>query len=891
MSGEKISNLLNRKKEYSPQLVLVILWSLLVVLGGLITLVMLFRTPSDLNNIFLLGLSKVRFVILVGVLGVLISFGFLISYLWRNPEKGNKLSTPIYNWIQKTWLNVLLVAFSIGGVIICSQLLNLANIVSDPYVQGYLLRLKPLLFWALVLCLQTLITLPLLRYGVPKLKKIIQGKILCFWGVIFIFLVLLSIGIMITGIGLEPDKIGWDAPGVPILPLQVGFVWVVGVIFFVFETVLAGKKFTQTGLWFDLLIISFLWLTAFVLWNQEPLTPAFFVPEPRAPNFEYYPHSDAALHDGIAQSLLIGEGFPGVARKPLYAMFLALLHVVAGQNYLDVITLQVAVLGLFPVFLYLVAKGLHNRLSGVIAAGLIILREQNAIALSGEIGVSHAKMMMSDLPAAVAVAMITWLIIRWLQEPSKRRLSPVGIGGCLGLLLLIRPQSTLLIPALFVLVVIVFHKRPLWGWGNAGLVTLGLFLTLFPWLWRSYQLTGKYALNDPSQTAFLTQQYRITPGTDILPRVPNETEAGYIQRVKDYLKDFILQNPGIVAGFVTSHFAHNEIQMMQALPVSFWLTQNPDSDLFPQWKTKWSKMWDECCSLSTYINAVGFWDPIRKDIRTPQFVPMALNLILISIGLSVVWLRQDITGWIPLGMSLVYSLSTAVGRYSGWRLILPADWVIYLYFAIGIGQVTLWLHAFYTGQGGYEFKTDIEKSWQRIKAISFNVKFPTAAGIFLSIGLLSLGLIPLGIEAAVPQRYPHVPREDLLDSVALFEEDEIRNLLDSDGAVVLQGRALYPRFYKAGEGEPGDEWPAFNERNFARIGFVLLYGSQRTNVIMPMNGPPEVFPHASDVIVVGCKDDDYVDAAVISISTGQMVSIVGPSSSGMSCQLPSPQVK
>ncbi|MCJ7701319.1 MAG: hypothetical protein MUO62_07030, partial [Anaerolineales bacterium] len=95
----------------------------------------------------------------------------------------------------------------------------------------------------------------------------------------------------------------------------------------------------------------------------------------------------------------------------------------------------------------------------------------------------------------------------------------------------------------------------------------------------------------------------------------------------------------------------------------------------------------------------------------------------------------------------------------------------------------------------------------------------------------------------------------------------------------------------AGEGEPGDDWPAFNERNFARVGFVLLYGSQRTNVIMPMNGPPEVFPHASDVIVVGCKDDDYVDAAVISISTGQMVSIVRPSLSGMSCQLPSPQVK
>ena len=46
-------------------------------------------------------------------------------------------------------------------------------------------------------------------------------------------------------------------------------------------------------------------------------------------------------------------------------------------------------------------------------------------------------------------------------------------------------------------------------------------------------------------------------------------------------------------------------------------------------------------------------------------------------------------GWalLPLGFNVGYTLATAVGRFSGWRYDLPADWVPYFYFAVGFVEL------------------------------------------------------------------------------------------------------------------------------------------------------------------------------------------------------------
>ena len=888
MNGNPRPSRLIQKITLSKSSTLISLWCTAAALESFFAVVLMVSIPRDPNNAFMLGLSTSRWILLVGLLGSLILFGFMAYNLWRNNNMGDWFLTFLTATAVRKTSFIFVVVISFFGFIVISQLFHLANVVVDPFVQGYLTRLKPYMFLVVALCIQTLLLFPLLRYGTPKWGEIFGRKILRYWFFSCLIVLVICLLITLTGIGLTPDKIGWDAPGVPILPYQVGLIMCLGGVFLLLTTgLLKNNNLNRKWQYIDILISLLLWVSAVGLWSREPLVPAFFNPEPRAPNYEYYPHSDAALHDSTAQFLMIGDGFKGVARKPLYALFLALLHGIAGQSYTKVVGIQLAVIGLFPVLLYWLGSKIHHRVSGLVAAGLIILRELNGLKLAGIIGVSNSKMLMSDLPATVFIVMISCLLVLWMRDPSKHHLLPMGIGGSLGLLMLLRPQSTFLIPAVFLLILLVFVKRPLVGLGALGLTAIGLILTLTPWLWRSYTITGKFSLNDPGQMAFLTQQYHLDPGTEIMRKNPGESEADFIQRVNDYLKEFVLEFPVVVAGFITSHFTHNHVGIIQTLPMSFWITQNPDSDLFPYWRSQGEKLWNECCSATAYVDQLGYWDPKRESIQTNQLPPMVVNLLIVSLGFGVLWHQKNITGWVPLVVGLVYSLSTAVGRYSGWRLILPADWVIFLYFAMGLGQVSIWLYAYFTGGRSPGISSvNSSDTYNDTNAFQYGSKFPAFKGISLGAVFLVLGFVPTIVEAAVPKRYSTIPEMELMAMASVFDRSAAQNFLSEDKAIVLQGRAMYPRFFKAGEGEPGNGWEAFSEREFPRLGFILLSDSKKYNILMPMSSSPNFFPNASDVIVIGCQEEEIIDSAVIAFKNEPIEPIIRSTLQGLSCPLP-----
>ena len=77
-------------------------------------------------------------------------------------------------------------------------------------------------------------------------------------------------------------------------------------------------------------------------------------------------------------------------RRPLYVGVLALFHRIVGGNYDNTMFLQVLLLALIPGLVFLVTAKLSTRMAGMISGGLIVLREKNSIALSGEIVTSHA---------------------------------------------------------------------------------------------------------------------------------------------------------------------------------------------------------------------------------------------------------------------------------------------------------------------------------------------------------------------------------------------------------------------------------------------------------------------------------------------------------------------
>ena len=86
-----------------------------------------------------------------------------------------------------------------------------------------------------------------------------------------------------------------------------------------------------------------------------------------------------------------------------------------------------------------------NRLAGLLAGLLILLREKNAIALSGDIVTSNAKLMISDMAAMLGVIVFMYATVKLLSS-KDRSIWLLGIvGACLGLTGLIRAQVLVLI--------------------------------------------------------------------------------------------------------------------------------------------------------------------------------------------------------------------------------------------------------------------------------------------------------------------------------------------------------------------------------------------------------------------------------------------------------------
>ncbi|MBN1231582.1 MAG: hypothetical protein JXA19_06960 [Anaerolineales bacterium] len=681
----------------------------------------------------------------------------------------------------------------------------------------------------------------------------LDKSILLWTGFLLGFFVLLSIFMIFTGLGLSPDRTGWDNPGVPLHVYQVSFaVFLVLILTIIMGTVLRKWVSNRVNK-IDLVIMFIIWISAAVLWISEPLTPTYFSPTPRLPNNEYYPFSDAALLDVNAENILIGEGFARIAEKPIYNIFLAGLHLIAGHDYLKTVNLQILVLALFPVLVYILGSALNNRTGGTLAAILLILRERNAIALSGEIDVSNSKMMMTDFPAALGLTFLTLFVFIWINGSRNQKRWAMVCGGTMGSILLLRSQAIILIPVLILFLFIFRYKNLKSFSAEAGLFIAGVVLVILPWMVRNYIQTGVFGYTQPFQTSYITKQYSFTPEL-------SETFDGDITQLGfDYVVAFSMENPGYVVKFIFTHFLHNEVSTLLALPSEFTLSNDIVNYyvLNPYWDNKQSLL-KSCCSYESWVEHAPFWNNWKGVIPGYSILPISFSLCLISIGIAAAWKRWNWVGFLPLAIHLTYSLSTAIARVSGWRLILPADWVGILYYALGLGTVIFW------GLSLLVPRIDWKSNNLLIVVEERNVhvnSLPGWKGIFWLSGLLLvIGLVVPMTEVVVPSKYTNLEKEAGWELVFGSEQtkqltEDYEQFVSSDYSAVYQGRALYPRFYPAGEGEPSTKWPAFAPHSFAQLGFYLV-GPSNVQVVLPLGESPEVFPHASDVTALGCWGED-----------------------------------
>jgi hypothetical protein len=797
----------------------------LAFIEGMIAFAWLAFFPTD-HASGLFGFSPFRLISLIGILVVLL--GCLAVFVYSQSGKN----------LVKTIQRIVDLNAGIPLSFLCISIC-LAIWVSILFKEEWLLRigeaaydrLLPITLWISLLCLQMgwLLLLPSLnKHTLPYSHRSIWNRTLVLLGGFLAVWILISV----SRIGFVHDTVGlsWGPPGTPISFAQVNLVFALSLVL-VFAVYLIRSKIPEIySYWLsyqDIIIFTGLWALAVVLWWNQPMSPTHFAPAPMAPNNEYYPNSDAAIFDKSSYHLINGSGFSNhLARRPLYVGMLGLFHKIAGPGYEDTVFLQILVLALIPSLIYLLTSKLSNRLAGLIAGGMILLREKNAIELSGEIVTSHAKLMMSDLVATLGVIVITYLCVQLLMKQDRDHWTLAIIGACVGLTALVRAQVLVLVPLLFIYIIIARRSIKL-GMRESILIFLGLALTLAPWVWRNWNLTGSIVLDDGGELRLLARNYSSDP-VNHPEQLTGESQKEFSARLTQGILGFVTEHPRDVLFFVSNHFFHNlATSAVYIAPV--YSTNSPHS----------------------LVGELPFWGEWNGQLTSVTGVILFINLVIVVLGVGIAQERHKLAGWLPMIVFLVYSMGNAIVRSSGWRFSLPVDWVIVMYYGTALAYIPSVIKY---------LLADKNRSSQSIAQTSPGSRNPFMGITVFSLMLLLGASIPVA-ERLIPARdfanYTEDARKSLMQE-GVPTSSEVETFLKQENAVFVSGLALYPRYIR-----PNSRFQLADINAQFRYLHFWIINEDDDQIVFPLQNPPDIFQHASTISVLGCKEDNYISARAI----------------------------
>ena len=691
-------------------------------------------------------------------------------------------------------------------------------------------RLFPLLIWVVLICLQILLFL--LLDSAQQYKAAFRSESGLWRRFCVLILIGLAAGICVyfTRIGLVKDNNFFGKPTVPLLEwhLLAGFLF--SLIWIVLDQWRA-KKIPHTVV---RLIPFLIWLLAIGIWLSIPNQEGFFSPPGRVPNYEVYPFSDGSFYGHYARSLAEGMGFKGndIPPRPFYIFLLAVFHLIAGDQYQSVILLQTLLLGLLPVLVYQIGKDLHSVSAGIGAAWLIILRETNAI-LSAPFGhnVSTTKYFFSDLPTALACAFFVWMLIRWLNRRNENSADSLFYallsGGCLGIMTLIRTQSLSLLMIVIVVMLSGIRKNRQRGFLESVFFAAAILCCLMPWLIRNQRITGRFIFDHPmTQTGEMAASYNLG-GLD-MTRSDGMNDAEYSEMLTDVIRKSIQTYPQEIFAFIGAHFANNEISNLRLFPLRDELTA-PEDIMKPR---------------------TAFWETLdNANLGGYHLIFLGLSYAVIGLGITAGMKKNPCSGLIPLLICLLYNLSTAAGRYSAGRYLIPVDWILFLYFSIGLAEWILMMIRL-SGHGQIsEIRKDADETAEE-KSVNLIRKSAIWLLIFLIIGLS----LPLS-EKWIPMRFVPAKAEEVFAKLNVAASD-----FNREGLIVNKAIAIYPRYYAAGEGEPESAKQGYGVSPYGRLVFLTLAPNGFGTTELITDSVPEYFPDGSTIWMVGHENGATSDA-------------------------------
>lgn len=840
--------------KYEPK-VLSIYWWILAIMGlaGCLWLILI---PSDPKGSILLGFSPLR-LLLLGILLVITVFFTLLGSNFRPLNETRKwFLKKMEDQSFQSFLSIISFIFLFLAI---SFHLFLPIFQGGRFIAHYQ-RLSPLVTWLLVFSFITPLCLHYLNKPESRPLLSVHRRLARVILIIFTCLIALWVIIAITGVGTIPDPTYWDDhKPVPLMEGQLFVIfWATGFFFLLYHAVKKQKspqqrskaKNSKNKSWLTAGIFLVIWLSAILLWKQAPIPNSYFTPPVKPPNNEVYPYSDARIHDSDSLGILLGEvsASQRIIRRPLYAVFLSGVHTIGGNDYTTIILLQTIVLALVPALIYLLGSRMGNRPAGILAAIFTILIEWNTLQVASLTTTSNTKLLMTEWPAMFLLVTLVYSLVNWADKSEEWGYRPLIVGGSLGGLILLRSQSLILIPFIFIIFFIYLKGKWKTFLFSSGLFILGVLILISPLLMRNSQITGKLTFEDPRYTQAVIQRFEEQKYIGGIPQQEELNESN--TDLFGAAFRFMLNNPVQYIGFVANNFFHNEILDIFILPFRSIPIQGV-TDLF---------------------DARGlFWLKSENRIYFPQMLLLSLYLALLAIGCAYAFTHWKLRGLIPLIIHLAYNFSNAISRISGWRFFLPVQWVLIFYFSLGIIQILQWIFCYF----GISIKNFTEQENHQSQTKSFNDQKTNnlirKTWATLSI-LLMLGALFPFLMTAIPSRYAGQNREELIQQ--LFsdkiwgmhsaEKNEIESQLANKDMTILKGMSFYPRFYQEDDGEPGLNPGIYKPEPYPRLLFLLI-SDKRQDILLPIKTSPEFFPNGSEVIVAGRETASGFEAILVNI--------------------------
>lgn len=790
-------------------------------------------SPSDPKNAFLFGYSLERLLLATSLILFTCPLLYLAWKLVTAPQQMHRLESSFFN-------NNFFYTTSIF-----SSLLFLLILLVPSYRLGefaaYISRLYPILIWLLAISLVTIFLFINHRKTESLWSIITENKTMLRMGayslIVFLLIVLI---IIITGIGIRQPEDYWFGAGVPVLGVQVLFALFMGTLFAWLEP---KYKIKNIDLFLGLGIFM---VTAF-LWAREPLLPNYFMPD-TAKNV-MYPYSDSAIFDAGSQFALIGQGlFNNIYfDRILYTSFLTYLHWFFGQDVEKIVTVQAILFSIFPVLIYLIGKELHSRAFGFTLATLISLRGINAILAATWIDLAGPKMMTTDFPTAIGISLFLLFAIKYIKDSSKLYFAVLA-GGALGLSMMLRTHVLFLALAfIFFILIIPLTLKWKFRWLGSLALIVGMLTATTPWDLRNLNSNGTpmFYLYYSRIQLILQERYNLQNDSGMEPS-SLEFALEPVSRQRILHRDESGCEGQVCK--ITNHFFHNLIASVLIFPSSFMLDGlwNTVKEGAPYWQVGWR----------------------GEGMNFMQWFFMGMNICFVSLGIGVVWSKQKWLGMLPMLVFLSYIAANALAFTSAGRYVAPIDWVICIYYLLGIYQIVQWLIR--------QIKIMLmEHDQASIKQEAGTSSIEVRRAIIALFFILGIGsLIPLS-EMPFEKRYQvreskivfaELQEKGLLDEAG-FSENDLTQFLSQANAMMIEGRALYPRYYLSGDGEP-DRSTYYRYVDFSRLVFTVIgpYDVQAQGVVIA-GDKPDFEIHTSDVIVLGCWNTTYyapfIDAIVV----------------------------